>query len=461
MITNSKRSKYEKYVESTEINKILKFDSMFLESFYDYLEMMDYSTSQYKRKPAYSIFFSIGGIIIGIIIGFYIRLKYKNTKINNADFEFISSPSHFNRFIEVNSYIHNSIIIYMPEFYNKLLLSNLRQHKENNNNIYVITYSLSTLFFYLKNLLHNWKIYKKIICLSKTNILDIRVQNAAIAFLLKYILYKQSIEKIGAHIFKNKIIVFDHDKAAYSYLFKQITNKTVTLCHGSFVGNNLYYVRSLANYILSTCLREKNTIIKYSNNIEENNIFSVGVPLQSFELYKSLKMVDKKDKILIIGTTGHFEMQITLLRFLNETNANYIYRFRPASKNKDYEILRDYLNIESISIIPSLEEDCSHYKKIISFSLDALGTCIRNKNQILIYISNEEYNNYDMVGICTNEIIVTSDNDVVKDFILSPYIIIEEYSENTEKWIIDNIGHYQKDRVYNNIVSALKLILDD
>ena len=469
-------TKYKEYrqvitgiINDSKLNKIFHFNEILYDGLIDiFIENIEEPSK--KHNVIYYLLLFFPSILYNIICGFFEKKNYHLLNNNNV---FVSTPSLYNRFLNIASEVQNSTVLYFPEFHSPLMKRHISEHQIKGNKVVIGYYSINHLIeiiFY--NLKYVFVIYTFIHnCKNRIHIQEKDFIAKSVLFVLKYISYMVFFKSVVTKYVKNdnKIVwILDHDKSDASFVInhykgrKRKRDSTITINHGSFSGFNLSYIKPISDYILCTSEREKYITLKYSN-IENNRIISVGVPLQSFSTMKSAGgQYSKQDvSVMVLGASTDkntcLEIQKRLICLLKNNKIKFKYRFRPASKQIDSYNLRNELSEEYISFNKSLYEDCCSANIIISFSLDALGECFRLHKPCVLMLDEEEYLSFNKVGDSSDNFIITCNETDILNFVNKRHDV--SYNGATKNFIYNNFGCYYYDEVVNNIKLSITRIL--
>lgn len=456
------KKKLHVYLQSVDIQSMLNLSNELITGIEEHLLTKIQFREFYTKSMLYYVIGYLGGIIFSC---FFKRNRY--CRCNDKDalekkVILISARALYNRFQNLAQMSEDYGVVYMPDISYENMDKHLEEHELKGNSVYVISHSFIDCILFILAIFKLIPTFIRIKKYSHNNELDqFCIDRLVLVSLLKFV--------AGNIVIRNKfkrsdtVFVSDYDKSIDLLILKHhreqygINYRIGSLNHGAFVGFNLSYVCPCADFIMCTCNREVELTKKFlhSNSI---NINAVGAPLQSFvDNYQSITAATESKGYLVLGTFAEGEWkenQKKLIRYIKSMGLEFKYRLRPASMDHDLRELSDILNLDDCTCNTTLSEDCDRFQNIITFSLDALNSCIRKTRNILIYVPQKVYDNYSPLGEDSDQIIITPVWNDVKSFLDKKH---EEskYNEKTKQWITDNVGEQDFDKVVENIKKVI------
>ena len=266
---------------------------------------------------------------------------------------------------------------------------------------------------------------------------------------------------------KRKIWIFDYDYDYKYIVFNNIIHQlrkndiTIHLQHGSFVTFNPAYCNPVCDYSLCCSKREEKIIMEA--NMFDSKIKILGAPLQTFDDFiENKEEIEKQWDILCLLTDAdslEYSPMKMVLQKLDTKRYKIRVRYRPASKERDKNLLESYVEGMEESVGKSLLEDVLMSKLVICFSEDALYTAIRANNPT-VYIRNENIDNYDLSDIPSFFFIVNADNisSVPISDLISKY---HECHYEKDSFVLNNFGYFRLEDIGRQLNSFLSQIIEE
>lgn len=438
---------------------------------YDYriMDNQDFTTSKWDRKSGFlfKCCIILGGAILSIFKTIKIRKRIKN-KINIWNTKIIALPfaDHIVRFKRLREIVSQDIdIYYHPIFHHKSMVKHIRTFNDLKQPIFLDSFDLYDIIKTSYLIISN---YKK---LSKCSYeLDnyfksytCKLPGIIIFWYLYSVTFIRFINKLE-NPNNRRIWLFDYDfdykyaifnNVIHTYRTKDIT---IHIQHGSFAGYSHSYCNPACDISLCCSPRELDLINRYNKN--HSSIISLGAPLQTFIDDAVLnRYYPHYDVLILLGPT-YSELlkkkQIEYLSKFNFNKYNVLIRYRPASKIEDEKILSKYCTQATISEDTCLTEDILSSKIVISFSMDALYTCLRYNKRLIMICTNDPSTDYK--AISSTNIRLTS--DLSADNIYNLDDLISNYMDcdySIDKEVLYNFGINTKEQLSDRF----KLILNN
>lgn len=457
------KGKLHAYLIDTGWQRHMQVSDNVLNKVEDYLlTLVQFDNSYHRSSYIYIIGYSIK-IISRFISNLFSGRNFGDITSTQKKIIFISARTLYNRFARVCSSLENCSVVYMPDINLEYIKEHFKEHLTLKNSVFEITYKLRDvlhiLFDYTLLLPLIWHMRKK----AEESLSGLHIEGLLMLFTLKFIAESETIKSYFHD--DNAVFILDYDKSINLLVLIHhrekygLKFKVGSINHGAFAGFNLAYVCPSADFSMCTCEREVRITMRYAMGLNLK-IKAVGAPLQSFIENKNIiKKNHKEDSFLILGTLAEGEWltkQRDLILELRTNSIQFKYRPRPASKLYDLKALSNVLTEDDCTHDTTLDEDCSAFDTIISFSLDALGSCVRLNKELLVFVTSFVYDNFSPIESPTNQIVITSKLEDVMNFIKKTHKH-EKYSVNTIQWIENNIGIQEYDHVVNNISNFINL----
>ena len=201
-----------------------------------------------------------------------------------------------------------------------------------------------------------------------------------------------------SHLFDRSLFIFDMDESGKELLLAEQLNrhniKTLLVQHGAMFSPS-YYIPT-CNFMACCSIRSKKALI--NEGIDNNRLFVIGQPFQTLTDSKKKTNSSKKYDILILASGGrgfkyHDNLNNNILKnskYLNNLNSIYI-RPDPRMNNKDIQELHFNDNVHILSTLNSLGDTLSNAKIVITFSIDALISSLRQHLPTVVCIPEELY----------------------------------------------------------------------
>ncbi len=419
------------------------------ESFVSYYEDDKTLRNSIKITNRLGIIFFLIKILIGVLLTNIVYfLKYRKKNIELKENVFIT---HFSYYIKASIALkilpeNHYSILYVPTIHFKEINKHYDYFKNNEN----VCFDSFGMKVFLKFFL----IFKKIpffFDLLKDSKGEFGFLLAAI---LKYRLFSLYADRITQKNKTSKKWIFDNDKSpSFSPIVKKLNSLnicTINLQHGSFFSDNKFYLPSISKYVF--CCSEREKVLFVNSGTLPSNVFVIGAPLQSFaDGIKQENFNVVYDLLILLTdttTTENIERQTYLLNILKTSHFKTLIRFRPASKEKDYIILKESIpDYCDISEGKSIEIDIMRSSKIVSFSLDALFVCNRYQKFTCLICSTK-----------VSKELTSSDNFIVysddQDIDLDSFIMKESDSCKNDNFSY-NFGITDFEKIKKNFQLAL------
>lgn len=422
---------------------------------YDYREFdrINYTTSKFSNinNTFLKIIILLGGAIIS-----YFKTKLVKQRINNL--KFIDAPiialpyaDNIIRFMRLHEIIPDGFdIYYHPHYHFENIKRHINFYNKTKQHIYVDEFSLRVIIKCLYLVFVNfYKINKASKLLDK----HFKSHTCKLPGLIIFsYIYRASISKfirnkIHSNTQKKWLLDYDID---YKYIFfNSIIHQlrpqdcTIHIHHGSFYDFEVSYCNPVSDYSFCCSPREKMIIDKY--NKYHSRINFLGAPLQTFTDRVDRKKNYKSQYDILLLLTDTYdqkakETQVEFIQNINYSRYSVLARFRPSSKEHDYNDLSQYLSQASISNGTSLTEDVHSSKIVISFSEDALYTCLRNDKRIVLVCRKEPKQTYSFKYNSDNIKIIWKVNELF-DSMLD--LMIENYTNcnyDSDSFVQYNFG---------------------
>jgi len=414
-------------------------------------------TETVREKYWLHIFPNLMIIVLSILPlnALYFLLFRNNVSIKEYKFIYISRNSHIVKSAIISKLLNNLVFLYPPSADIKNLLKHYKVMKNNRNSYifsrfafnYKLLYKILEYIFFIAP-----KISKKITV--KQKLFHIRV----IKDLIYYYWSNNYIKNFVRDTHK-KIVLTEHDSAgAFLFLIQALNREgitTIQMQHGNFLKGNKEYI-PITKYFFSCSKRERDILV--SENISPSRIFVYGAPLQYFSHEKPHEYNSKQQyKALVIASEinqANKTRDISLYRNIDSlfNKGEYLFRFRPSSRENDFDFIHDYLNNAVITKSEnSLLEDIFCSELIISFSIDSLTHCLQmqkkvvfipyintvlpisfiGKNEFIQVVTNEE----ELMRAVGNESNLELDNLLRTQFIINNFgtTNLEELKSNLDE----------------------------
>lgn len=455
-----------KLIDDNKISKRFKLSSEMTSNLIDRCILAKQYSQHYEKPVLYYICcFILGSIYIWLSSLF--RPLGSKAKFDCKLTVFIQTPSIYNKFGKLATCFNNSLFCYVPVLSRANIRELINEHRKESISSFVPKMSIwelcCMLGFVFKNIYFFFKLGAQ-----KKLYEQYSFGHFLVVFLLKYyyvkLLLKGFADKTGSH---NTSIILDYDKTEIVFALKDLREKKgynyklITINHGAFAGFDISYIKSYSDLVLCTCAREVELSQKYIGR--SHTIYKdYGIQLLAHNEQFSTPSYSYDGGLLILGTetTGLWlDKQLELLLYLKRNGIPFKYRLRPGSANTDKINLSPVLMEEDCTKNTTLMEDCSHCDRIISFSLDALGTAVRLSKRVAIYITPDMYHNFCPIGEKSDEIIITSDFREIVSFLSKSCLGVGCYNEITQTWIHNNIGELSFIETVNNIKTSISSLL--
>lgn len=233
-----------------------------------------------------------------------------------------------------------------------------------------------------------------------------------------FLLYRHSLDRVFGRLSDNdrkRIWLLDYDFDYKYAIFNDVIHSqrpndiTIHLQHGSFTKYSDVYCNPSSD--ISCCCSPREKVLIQKHNKHQATIFSLGAPLQTF-IDKDTELQKEVYDVLFLLTTTYeeraFNMQRIFLSSFDFDKYNVLVRYRPASRTHDEEMLREYTKNADISSTTTLNEDVLSSKVIVSFSIDALFTCLRNNKRVIV-IGDTNFSDAFDYSYPSNNILITED----------------------------------------------------
>lgn len=449
-------NKYKKIIEDNNLGQLFGLSNSLIENMADNCILGKQYKIMYRHSTLYYILMFIAAILANYLYGLFI--KRPSIDFHDRHCVFVKLPSKFNRFGKLSQRIEGCIVCTVPIFELNGLKRIYNIQKDNTNLSTVLFLSFMDVIDILIFILKHMRTFIRIGRCNDYIEGDYNLGKYLLVFTLKCIVCEKSIIPITNLIDDNTTFITDNDKTPIVFCLKSIREKQnkvykiLTINHGAFVGFDLTYNKPYSDLVLCTCNREIYITKRYSENC---NIDCYGVQLSTFiDDNITTDISENKCDLLILGTVTNNNwgpLQMKILQYLKENNVNFKYRLRPASAKKDEEYLSKVLIKEDFNHGTSLLEDCVSCRRIISFSLDALGRAVIMKKPVAIYVDDQTFFDFSPIGEQSRQVFVTNKYNDIIEFIENAQVE-KEYSSNTKQWIYDNIGELRFDKIVDNII---------
>lgn len=448
--------KYKQIIIKARVPDILCLSPELIDNLADYCVLGKNHKVSYNHSSLFYIINSLLAALCNVVCNIFF---YRFTRfIRSPQYIFIKSPSTFNRFGKLSFAIGKSAVCTLPIFDIKGIHKRFVKEIKDSSNPILLLLSVKDLINYVCFILKNIKLLYNIGNNREYVDADYNPNKFLLVCILKYLACYRTLLQLR-HILEDSqpSIITDHDKTPIVLALKHIREvyhlnfNIITINHGAFSGFNLYYINPYSDIIMCTCLREVELTKKYSAKCR---VYSYGIQLSTFIDDEHYNIINSKYDLLILGTItdGNLgRIQLELLKYLKKTGINFKYRLRPDSATKDKQFLSYILSDNDYTNRTTLLEDCASSKRIISFSLDALGRAVILNKQVAIFVDKHIFSDFSPIGNRSDEVFVTDDiNEIIK-FINKKENITNVYSAITKQWIYNNIGELSFEKIVMNI----------
>ncbi|MFW6130234.1 MAG: hypothetical protein ACOC56_03545 [Atribacterota bacterium] len=340
------------------------------------------------------------------VLLFCIRNK-TNNQINNRFFDdikyiFISPLNNRNLGLIFKLFHEDSLHIYLPSSSFSFLLKINQKNNNINSNEFVMNPAIPSVRVLLKIL--KYIIYKGIFIQDAID--NLRGDKKYLNFhrriylvLVRHEWAKNVVKKIKKNI-PNAIVILENDFGGNKLaLVEEMNNnniKNIHVQHGTYFLDNIEFIPPLAKFMF--CCSERERKIQIQNGYSPENLFVYG---QSFQTIKDSSMysnnISSEFDIVILGSRGSKWRQegfLELLSILNKRpykDLKIRLRHDPAINEAHKKYWENAIPNAVISQNNTLFRDIQFGKIIITFSADAMITCLRqHKKTIYCTIYNEK-----------------------------------------------------------------------
>lgn len=416
-------------------------------------------TETVREKYWLHIFPNLMIIVLSILpLNALYFLLFRNTvSIKEYKIIYITYNSHIVKSSIISKLLNNLVFLYPPSADIKNLLKHYKAMKNNRSSYIFSRFAFNYKLFY-KILAYIFfiapKISKKITV--KQKLFHIRV----IKDLIYYYWSNNYIRNFERDSHK-KIVLTEHDSVGAFLFLVQALNRegiaTIQMQHGNFLKGNKEYI-PITKYFFSCSERERDILV--SENISPSRIFVYGAPLQFFSHEKPHKFKSKlKYKALVIASEvnqANKSRDIALYRNIDSlfNKGEYLFRFRPSSRENDSNFIHDYLNNAVISESEnSLWEDIFCAEFIISFSIDSLTHCLQMQKKVVFIPYINSILPLSFVGMNKYIEVVTNEEELTRAIENKPHKVVDTFLLN--QFIKHNFGTTDLDELKNNLTESL------
>ena len=399
---------------------------------------------------------------------FRIRNKTKNLikrkDLKNFKYVFFSPPNNRNFRSAIAQHKDVCLHAYLP-FLNFPFLAKVNEDHAGNE--FVINPILPSVSVVIKIFRHLFKG-----AINIQYLIDKVLDKKYFCFFIKrlyFILIRQQQAKIIVNVLKNKnpeiVAILENDFSGIKLMLAEECNnqkiKNVHIQHGTYFSDDLEFIPPISRYFFCCSERERNIQIQAGFN--PKNLFVYGAPIQTLnDSEQYLNSVYPQFDIVVLASRGI--SQIIIAGMLNDIrkifeNLTLKLRHDPAIKKEEQLYLENMISNTVISKNKKLIEDIMSGRILLTFSEDAMISCLRQKKKT-IFCPNFERADKGVYGFLSNMPfirVVTSSLALIEAINYFFEIPDEEYMVLVDDDFIDyNFGISDLSKVQNNIFRFLE-----
>jgi len=342
---------------------------------------------------------------ISFVFLFCIRNKttnqIKNQNPNKLKYIFMPPLNQRNFELIFNLLHKESLHIYLPSSNFSFLLKVNQKNKNINSNEFALNPAMPSAAVLLKTLKY---IISKGVYIQ--NMIDnLRGDKRYLNFHRKIYLalvrqeWATNVVKKIKKIVPNAIVILENDIGGNKLALVEELNKNniknIHVQHGTYFSDDIEFTPALAKFMF--CCSEREREIQIQNGYSPENLFVYGQPLQTLKDSTSYsKNISPEFDIVILGSRGPKWRQEGLIELLSIFKSHYKdikiqLRHDPIIDETHKKYWENAIPNVAVSKNSTLFEDIQSGKIIITFSEDALISCLKNhKKTIFCTIYNEK-----------------------------------------------------------------------